>query len=294
MPARNNSKHAFIINPALMMRRLISRFCLALLCTAACCHAQQRIVSINLCTDQTLFVLEDRDNIASLSHLSADSAYSPIADQIQGIHRNHAYIEEIIPLQPDLVLAGSFTNKHVVHFLRKMGVTVAQVDIPFNIDSIEQSIIDIGRLIGRPQRADAVISDMRQRRQQIQQQLQHTRRPLAVIIAPNGFTHGKNSIKGDLLELAHYENLAARIGIEGNGYIDLETLIMHQPEFIIIEDSSADKHSLSQRFLQHPALQRALPDTRRIEVHPNLWSCASPFIIKALEQLAAAHPREPL
>lgn len=269
--------------------------CLTLL-LAATAHGSgyQRIVSINLCTDQVLYSLEDPENIASLSYLSSDSAYSPIADKIRGIHKNHAYVEEIIPLKPDLVLAGSYTNTHVVHFLRNMGINVQQVDIAFTIDSIEQTILDTGNMIDREQRARALVADMRKRRHAIKQELQNKRKPLAVIIAPSGFTHGKNSIKGDILEMAHFENLAATIGIEGNGYIDLETLIKYQPEYIIIEDSSSNKHSLSQRFLQHPALARALPDTRQIEAHPNLWSCASPFVIDALEVLAAAHPREPL
>lgn len=263
-----------------------------MLCATAFGGGYQRIVSINMCTDQLLYLLEDKGQIASLSFLSSDSAYSPIAGEAGEFPVNHAYIEEILPLAPDLVLAGRYSDSHVIHFLRSKGIHVEQIDIPHTLGEIRQALLDVGKLLGREKRARTILHNMQQRRQEITRKLAGTRKPLAVILAPNGFTHGKNSMKGEILEAAHYENLAASIGIKGSGYVDLETLVDLQPDFIIIEDSADNKNSLSQRFLEHPALKKALPDTRRIALHPNLWSCGSPFVIDALQVLADAHPKE--
>lgn len=271
------------------------RYLLCIIFTlAVAAHASdsKRVASINLCTDQLLYLLEDSDNIVSLSYLSSDEAYSPIARQAKIFHANHASVEEILAVKPELVLAGSYSSSHVVHALRQLGIAVKQINLPLALQDIENTILTVGETISRSERARQLIQTMQARKSALQTRVAGTKRPLAVIIAPNGFTHGKNSMKGDILEMAHYENLAATIGIEGNGYIDMETLIKHQPEFIILEDSSPNKNSLSQKFLQHPALENGLPDTRYINVPPNLWSCGTPYIMGALEKLVNAHPRE--
>ncbi|MCB1809381.1 MAG: ABC transporter substrate-binding protein, partial [Candidatus Competibacteraceae bacterium] len=77
----------------------------------------QRIVSLNLCTDQWLLLLAERNRIASLTWLSADPEESPLAAEAQGIVLNYGQAEDIIPLQPDLILAGTYTARFTVDLL---------------------------------------------------------------------------------------------------------------------------------------------------------------------------------
>lgn len=253
-------------------------------------NSAERIVSINLCTDQLLYLLADREQILSVSYLSADRNYSYLADEMKTFPLNHADVEEIIPLKPDLVLAGTYTNTHTVHFLRSLGFRVEQVAIPWDMAHIEEGIQAVGELLNRQERAQAIINNMRQRRKMAEARVAGKNRPLAVILAPNGFTHGKGSMKGELLGMAGYRNLAAEAGIVRNGNISLETLVQAQPDYLIIEDAANNQNSLAQRLLQHPALKEGLPNARRIAVHPNLWTCGGPSMIDALEILVDAHP----
>ena len=58
-------------------------------------HAKaQRIVSINLCADQLLLMLAERDRIASLSFLADDERSSLLADEVGAIHTNRGGAEE--------------------------------------------------------------------------------------------------------------------------------------------------------------------------------------------------------
>jgi iron complex transport system substrate-binding protein len=68
----------------------------------------QRIVSIGLCTDQLLLMLADRGQIASLSVWAKDANMSYMIDSVGDIPLNNASIEEVVRLQPDLVLASEF------------------------------------------------------------------------------------------------------------------------------------------------------------------------------------------
>ncbi len=254
------------------------------------CQAFERIVSINLCTDQLLYLLEAPEHIASVSYLSQDPDYSYLASEMKAFPANNAQIEEIIQYNPDLILAGNYSDAHTLFFLRELGYRVESIAIPQDINHLEQGIQRLGVLLDKPAKADSIISDMRQRKQIAQEKVLHKNRPLAVILAPDGYTHGKHSMNGDLLELAGYRNLAAETGVEGSGNITLEDLIQAQPDILIIEDAAANHNSLSQRLLQHPALTRGLKQMQQVFVHPNLWTCGGPSMIKALEILVESHP----
>jgi iron complex transport system substrate-binding protein len=98
----------------------------------------QRIVSIGLCTDQLLLMLADRGQIASLSVWAKDANMSYMIDSVGDIPLNNASIEEVVRLQPDLVLASEFVAWDTVGFLRQLGYPVEQVPVVKSVDEIYQ------------------------------------------------------------------------------------------------------------------------------------------------------------
>ena len=80
----------------------------------------QRIVSINLCLDQLVLMLADPEHIQSLTFLSLDPAYSFMHEEAANVRViNHGAAEEILPLEPDLVLAGQFSASFAVQVLQR-------------------------------------------------------------------------------------------------------------------------------------------------------------------------------
>ena len=67
----------------------------------------QRIVSLNLCTDQLVLELVERPRIAMLSQLATDPLLSWRAAEARGVARFDGSVEAVMGLAPDLVLAGS-------------------------------------------------------------------------------------------------------------------------------------------------------------------------------------------
>src|SRR5688572_25681589 len=65
----------------------------------------QRIASLNICIDQLLWELVPHERLVSISYLTADPIWSPIAEQVQGVAVNHGLAEEIVPLKPDVIFA---------------------------------------------------------------------------------------------------------------------------------------------------------------------------------------------
>src|SRR5215475_3641278 len=76
-----------------------------------------RIVSLNLCTDELVLRLADPANIASVTWLARTSGNVP--DLVGKAHINHGLAEEIVPLDPDLILAGIYTTRAAVAMLKR-------------------------------------------------------------------------------------------------------------------------------------------------------------------------------
>ena len=246
-----------------------------------------RIVSINLCADQLLLMLADRKHILSLSNLSIDKNLSFIADQVGNIPVNEGHAEQIVALQPDLILAGRYSDTGAPHMLNRLGYRVETINITFSIADIKNNIRFVAQLLHEEERGETLIQDMEQRIERASQQAQQQERRLALIYAPNGFTSGSKTISHEALNLAGLDNLAALKGIEYYGNLSLETVMQAHPELLIINDGTVNPNSLAQRQLQHPALQHWLGDKNVITMPPQFWICGGPMIADAIEFLVA-------
>ena len=248
----------------------------------------QRIVSMNLCTDQLLLLLVPSERIVSVSALSLDSNSSYMADAAKNHHTNHGKSEEILPLKPDLVLASGYAARPAVELLRKLGHRVEMVPMANTIADIRNNISTIASLVGEQQKGAEIIEQMDRRIAQVQAQLTGSKKR-AIFYQPRGYTSGSNTLQDEALRLAGWQNVAATIGINGYNQIGLEQLLMAQPEQIFTSSYAPGTSSMAQRKLQHPVLGK-LTDTRpMVEIDYRLWICDGPMITEAIEALAAAH-----
>ena len=80
---------------------------------------------------------------ASVTWLARDPGNSNVADLAAEIPFNHGLAEEIIPLNPDLVIAGIYTARPAVAMLKRTGTPLAEVGVPKNLAEVRQQIRDI-------------------------------------------------------------------------------------------------------------------------------------------------------
>jgi iron complex transport system substrate-binding protein len=62
---------------------------------------------------------------------------------------NFGGAEEIFLLQPDLVLAGVWSDPTTVAMLRSLGIEVAQIDVANSLADVPDRVRDVGTLLGR-------------------------------------------------------------------------------------------------------------------------------------------------
>ncbi|WP_035691734.1 ABC transporter substrate-binding protein, partial [Azospirillum halopraeferens] len=257
--------------------------------------APQRIVSLNLCADQLVVLLVERERIAALSELADSPSLSYVADRVAGIPRTAGTAEEVLPLRPDLVMAGRYTAKPAVALLRAKGVPVLLLDIPRDFAAIRDQVRRVAQALGAEPRAEDLLAAMDRTLSEGAEGVDagpRGRRPVAVTLQAGGFTAGAGTLPDAVLDAAGLDNLATRSGLTGYGYLALETVVAGRPDLLIAETAMPDRPSLRQALLMHPALARSGAVGRRVDIPPPLLSCGAPFTAEAVRLLrqAAAAP----
>ena len=243
-----------------------------------------RIVSMNPCTDQLVWMLAGPERIVSLSHLAKDGEVSTIAAEVEVPHYNHGEAEEIIPLRPDLVFNGPFSHKAAADLLRKLGYPVVEIPPANSLADIRLHLRQMGKVLGVEQRAENLIARMDARLAALAPP--PASRPTAINYQPNGFSAGAGTLIADVLNHAGFRLPGTGSRWQGYSHLPLERLIAAPPDLLIIDNSYENSPTLAQSLLGHPVLSRLGERTLRVKVPNRLWLCGTPDVVHAVELLA--------
>ncbi|MBB4208447.1 ABC transporter substrate-binding protein [Roseinatronobacter bogoriensis] len=246
----------------------------------------ERVVSINLCTDQLAMMLAAPGQLISISRISHDPNVSVMLEQALEYPINHGQGEEVFRLAPDLVLAGAFTSPYTVGLLRRLGVEVAQLPIVNTLDAIPENLREVGRLLGREAAAEAVIAQFEADLAALRVLRDHV--PRAALHYANNYTSGENSLAHEILTAAGFTNIAAEAGLSGGGTLAMERLIMLMPD-LVISGQSYPGASRSEEVLRHPAMEALRTRHASHALADAEWVCGTPAVLRAIARLAALH-----
>ncbi|HZD24624.1 MAG TPA: ABC transporter substrate-binding protein, partial [Alphaproteobacteria bacterium] len=121
-------------------------------------HGARRVVSLNLCTDQLAVRLAAPGQLLSVSNWALKPASSMVVNEVRGLVINHGQAEEILPLKPDLVLVGDFTNRATVGLLRRLGRDVQEFGTPQDFDGIVAQVRRMAGLLGREAEGERMVA----------------------------------------------------------------------------------------------------------------------------------------
>jgi iron complex transport system substrate-binding protein len=252
--------------------------------TAQAADKAKRIVSLNLCADELVLRLADRDNIASVTWLSRDPDNSNVASLAAQVPVNHGLAEEVIALDPDLVVAGLHTGRSAVALLRRTGFPLIELAVPRSLDEIREQIRTVAGAVGEPQRGERMVTEMDDRLAGFAQAAPAIRRR-ALVLNPNSFTAGSNSLADKIMAAAGLANLAPALGVGNYGRVPLETVVTARPDLLIIDARRDGPPSWATELLRHPVLA-ALGKTRLVVLPSRLWTCGGPAVVEAVARLA--------
>ena len=272
-------------------------FTLALLLIAGSTWAQQtrpepahphpsRIISINLCLDALLLKLVEPERINAIYYLSANPQFSPFAEQARHFYLHHGLAEDIVPRNPDLILAGEYTSPDLKALLTQLGMRFETMTLPRSLNEISAHIRRFGELTDSRPQAEAMARELEQRLAQLDAAPANAKPIPAFWYSSNGVVVGGDTVENELMTRAGFHNLALDKNIIGFKQLDLEELILAQPQALIVEASDVQAFSLAQEYVQHPALHNL-----HIIKLPTTLSCIAPVAAETIVDLMQQRQR---
>lgn len=269
-----------------VIARLAGWFCAVTFALAGVARADapQRVISMNLCTDQLAMMVAAPGQLHSVSYIALDPRSSAMVAEAQTFTINHGLAEEIYLMQPDLVIAGRFSTQATVAMLRRLGIPVVVFDPAYALADVRDRILQMGDVLQRQSTAKAMVEEFDQRLIALQSEV--VTRPSAVLFYANGYTSGEQSLAGQILTMAGYDNAGAERGYTSGMKMPLEVLAMVDPDAVITSRAYPGA-SRSEAIMAHPVI-KSLRETRQTpSITDHDWVCGTPFVLRAIETLAA-------
>jgi iron complex transport system substrate-binding protein len=240
----------------------------------------QRIVSINLCADQLVLALADREQIAGLTKNATDTEMSGEAAKAHGIPLLSNSAEQILAMEPDLIVGMPASRSAALAALPEQSYPLLDLNTANTLDEIYTSIRQTASAVGHPERGEALITRM-------DSELAGLPKPghgrVAAYYQRRGYMTGTGTLIDELMTRVGLVNLAEKLGKPPLSQLSLEEMVAAQPDYLIVESATDKVTDQGSEMLHHPALK----DIPRISI-PQAWTvCGSPAYTQAARSMAA-------
>ncbi len=252
----------------------------------------KRVVSQTVGTDELLLALADPAQIAALSHLAKDPAFSPVAKEATNFPvLRTSDAESILKFHPDLVLIASYTRAETKALLQRTGVKLLVLEKFESLDDLYANARLIGSALGHPDRAEAAILAWQHRVAALQKMLKGVR-PVRVLPASTfPFTAGAETTFQDVCDHAGALNVAAEAGLKGHQPTPTEKMLTWNVEVLVASGEEGGRVIERLRELPSYKFLPAMKAGRVVLVSGPCMASTAQARLDAYEELARAlHP----
>lgn len=232
------------------------------------------IVSLNPCADAILAEVSSPGQLLAISHYSKDASSSSMAPADASRFRaTGGTVEEVLSLDPDVVVASSFLAPATRAALEELGLRVVTFGSTNSVaDSLTQ-VRELAAITGDKAAGERLVA-------RIEAALAETTpagEPVeAALWQPGGIVPGEASLVSDLLRRTGFASYSTRRGMAQADYLALEQVLADPPQLLLVAGSETGQ--------KHPVLDR-IPAMKRENFDTRLFYCGGPSIIRAADRL---------
>jgi len=245
--------------------------------------AKPQLISLDYCSDQFALALADPDQILGLSP-EADAVHSFLREKAHGLPNFSGSTEEVLLLNPDLVLRAWRGGQRSIDLFQAQGMTVASTQLGSDPETILGNLSYMGQAMKQEEKTDALLQDYRARLQALNNQPANDLR--AAYVTTSGFSAGAGTFVDTVIQLAGIRTLSAEVGVKGWASMPLEAFVMDPPDVIIASFFDLEgKPSADWNIVRHPRFAAMMETIPVIIVPGRYLSCNGFFFIDAAEYI---------
>ncbi len=190
-------------------------------------------------------------------------------------------IENIIALKPQIVFVSTASQLETfTKTLEQQGITVF-VTNPNNLEGIYQSIEKVGEIFGAKDKANEVVSGLKNRVSEVEEKAKNSAKPKVFVqLDKTLYTIGKDSFLTDLIVKAGGVSATKDLAT-AYPKLSKETALALNPDIIILSDSP-DNGEPNEVFKN----SNAVKNNKVFKLNADILSRPAPRIVNALEQIA--------
>lgn len=250
-----------------------------------------KLVSINLCTDELAMELAKPGQLISVSYIAHDPRQTVYAKKAEKLPVNYGQAEELIALNPDLIISSQYSSRYSKALLEKLGHNVLELPLAHSINDLYRNITLLAKTLQTIQRGQTLITSIKAEIAIIEKTIQNPSgknksRPTVLVYRLGGWISKPPELLDELIHRAGGRNLARSLGQKNWVQISLESIVRLKPDYLIIAHSGRNNNSFSRHFLNHPVFSFYKNKNRLISI-PSAWiNCGNPPLTKALKKIA--------
>jgi iron complex transport system substrate-binding protein len=196
-------------------------------------------------------------------------------------------IEQVVGLQPDLVIASNTTDPATVRELRRAGLTVYHFGLVTSLDEIARNVETVGSLVGECETATEQANEFRLDVRTVERSAELADERPTVLYYFFGYTAGSETHIHDVIETAGGENVAATVGIKSYAELSPEVAVEEDPDWILYPGHASAPDSAA--YNETTAIRQG----QTMELNEDFISQPGPRVAIPLTQLAKQwHPEE--
>ncbi len=223
----------------------------------------------------SFFVDEEQSNIAGLSANSKIIGHDP---------------EEVVALDPEVIVASRFTNADTVALMVGAGIPVARTNLENSALGNVPNILLMGYMVGAEVEAIALAEEIEARMKFITDVLASDEKPRVLSVSKwtSAFAAGSGTTEGGIIEQAGGINAAADSGIEGHQQVSIESIAAINPDVIVVPQPLDGANVFIEELVSSPALAD-IPAVKNGEIHyvlPRYHTTLSHWNVRGIERLA--------
>ncbi len=220
----------------------------------------ERVHTLSLGHDEIIVAIAGADRMVGIGSLTANETNSKLAAEVADLPKIKRDPEQVVSLDPDIVIASKFTKQDLVDSIAGTGITVVRTVLETSVGGHEANIRMVAYILGEEGSAEALITEVRERIAfvaELTEDVSPADRPVVLSIArfsDSISAAGADTTEGGIILQANGVNAAAEAGLEGHNTISAESIISMKPDVIVITQPDPGASALKDDLLGNPVL----------------------------------------